>query len=178
MLDELLKISNISKIEDIYVFGYSDNDNGILKFNSDLRLIYFVMDSFYIRFESIENYSRLEVSIQKKLAYPFEYELESELTMTISSLKDLLLLDSMSNSNKISKLTFFNPDDDNCLICDALEITLMNNQLIFFDPSYYFGISVGGLEQKKCWTKNIENIKKITKKEVVTNWTVNNIYQL
>lgn len=30
------------------------------------------------------------------------------------------------------------------MICDAVERKLVNGQVIFLDPSYYFGINIGG----------------------------------
>ena len=38
--------------------------------------------------------------------------------------------------------------------CAALELRLQNGQVVFFDPSYHFGIRIGGIEQEATWRKN------------------------
>ena len=58
-----------------------------LNLNPDLKLVYFDMGIFYIRLECVENFSKLDVSIQRNMTYP--YELESGVITTISSLKEI-----------------------------------------------------------------------------------------
>lgn len=40
------------------------------------------------------------------------------------------------------------------LHCEALQLILSNRQVLFFDPTYTFGIRVGGPEQEAIWREN------------------------
>ncbi len=40
------------------------------------------------------------------------------------------------------------------VICDALQMTLKNGQILFFDPTFVSGINVGGIEQYEFWRTN------------------------
>lgn len=42
------------------------------------------------------------------------------------------------------------------LICEAIEIKLVNGRVIFLDTSYYFGINIGGKEQEQIWKINFK----------------------
>lgn len=43
-----------------------------------------------------------------------------------------------------------------------IEIILINGQIIFLDPSYSFGINIGGIRQKERWKINSEIKSPIT----------------
>lgn len=50
----------------------------------------------------------------------------------------------MANGNDIDNIIFYNLEGQEKMICDAVERKLVNGQVIFLDPSYYFGINIGG----------------------------------
>ncbi|MCT4508317.1 MAG: hypothetical protein N4A48_06060 [Tepidibacter sp.] len=43
----------------------------------------------------------------------------------------------------IDIIKFYNLEEQEELICDAIEIKLKNEQVIFLYPSFYFGINIG-----------------------------------
>lgn len=60
----------------------------------------------------------------------------------------------MAIGNDIDNITFYNLETQEELVCGAVELRLVNGQVIFLDPSYYFGINIGGREQKQIWEIN------------------------
>ena len=78
-----------------------------------------------------------------------------------SSVDELILNDTMANGNDIDNIIFYNLEGREELICDAVEIKLVNGQVIFLDPSYYFGINIGGKKQKQMWKINLKETENI-----------------
>ena len=67
----------------------------------------------------------------------------------------------MANGNDIDNIIFYNLEGQEEIICDAVEMKLVNGQVIFLDPSYYFGINIGGKEQKQLWKINFKENENI-----------------
>lgn len=154
MLRDLKEILKNNNIEDIYLTGFVDIEEGIAQFYHDLRFIYFEVNSKYIEFESINQFSRLKIKIVNSVEHNFE--IDEDMIKAKSSVREIILNDTMANGNDIKNIVFYNLEEQEELICDALEINLVNGQVIFLDPSYYFGINVGGTEQKQMWKYNLK----------------------
>lgn len=157
MIRDIKKIVKDNNIEDIYLTGFVDIEDGIAQFYHDLRFIYFEINSKYIEFESINQFSRLKVKIVDSVEHNFE--IDEDMIKAKSSVSEIILNDTMANGNEIDNIVFYNLEEQEELICDAIEINLVNGQVIFLDPSYYFGINIGGKEQKRMWKLNLkENV--------------------
>lgn len=157
MIRDIKKIVKDNNIEDIYLTGFVDIEDGIAQFYHDLRFIYFEINSKYIEFESINQFSRLKVKIVDSVEHNFE--IDEDMIKAKSSVSEIILNDTMANGNDIDNIVFYNLEEQEELICDAIEINLVNGQVIFLDPSYYFGINIGGKEQKRMWKLNLkENV--------------------
>lgn len=160
MIEYLKEIVKNNNIEDIYLTGFVDIEDGIAQFYHDLRFVYFEINSKYIEFESINQLSKLRLKIVDSVKYNFE--VDEDMMSAKSSVSEIILRDTMANGNDIDNIIFYNLDKQEDLICDAVEIKLVNGQVIFLDPSYYFGINMGGNEQKQMWKINLkesENVK-------------------
>lgn len=166
MVEQLKDFIKDKELIDIILVGFVDINDGETQFYPDLRFMYFEFPSGLIEFESVEQYSKLKLRIQKSIRYNFE--IDEDMVKGKSSIGDIVLEDSMDSRNIIKDLVFYNLEYK-CseLICDALEIILINEQTIFLDPSYFFGINIGGIRQKERWEINLENgfqiIKQIIK---------------
>ena len=114
--------------------------------------------SKYIKFESINQFSKLQLKIVDFIEYDFE--IDEDMIRAKSSVGEIILNDTMANGNDIDTIIFYNLEVQEELICDAVEIKLVNGQVIFLDPSYYFGINIGEKEQKQIWKINFEETKK------------------
>lgn len=139
------------EIDDIYLVGFVDIEEGMAQFCHDLRYVYIEIGERYIELESIEQFSKIRIGIVDSLQYHFE--IDEDMMKAHSSISELVLNDTMSIGNKIQNVLFYNLNDN---ICDALEICLENGQILFFDPTFYFGINIGGIEQRKIWEENRE----------------------
>ena len=115
------------------------------------------MESWSFTVESVEQYSRIKMKITDEISY--DYEIDEDMTRARSSVSEIILNDTMSEGNIMEQIIFYNLDEQQNkdeLICDAIEITLVNGQTLFLDPSYYFGINIGGNRQKELWKLNYQ----------------------
>lgn len=159
MIEDLKRTLKDNNIEDIYLTGFVDIEDGIAQFYHDLRFIYFELNSRYIEFESVNQYSKLRIKIVDSVSY--NYEIDEDMIRGKSSVSEVILSDTMAKGNSIDNIIFYNLEEQEELICDAIEINLVNGQVIFLDPSYYFGINIGGKEQKQKWKINLEKNAKV-----------------
>ena len=92
----------------------------------------------------------------------YNFEIDEDMMRAKSSVSEIILSDTMANGNDIDNIIFYNLEDQEELLCDAIEIKLVNGQVIFLDPSYYFGINIGGKEQKQMWKINLKETENIS----------------
>ena len=71
MLEKLIRIVKDKNIDDIYLTGFVDIEDGIAQFYHDLRFVYLELDDKYLRFESIEQFSRLRISIVNAINFDY-----------------------------------------------------------------------------------------------------------
>lgn len=160
MLKDFIEMIKDKEIENIYLAGFIDIEEGIVQFYPDLRYLYFEFESAFIEFESIEQFSKLKINIVELVMHKFE--IDEDMTKGITNISEIILNDNMSAGNKITRVNIFNLDKaEDIFTCDALEIELENGQKIFLDPSYYFGINIGGEKQKEIWNSNLNEDSKL-----------------
>ena len=140
MIEYLKRIVKNNNIEDIYLTGFIDIEDGGAQFYHDLRFVYFEINTKYIEFESINQFSKLKLKVVDSVKYNFE--IDEDMMRAKSSVSEIILSDTMANGNDIDNIIFYNLEDQEELLCDAIEIKLVNGQVIFLDPSYYFGINI------------------------------------
>ena len=161
MINKLKKLVKNNDIEDIYLTGFVDIEDGIAQFYPDLRFIYFEINSKFIEFESINQYSKLRIKLEKLVNHKFE--IDEDMMKGKSSVCEIILNQDGAIGNCIDIIKFYNLEEkEEELICDAIEMKLKNEQVIFLDPSFYFGINIGGCEKKKIWKENLNSNAKIT----------------
>lgn len=150
------KLLKNNDIENIYLTGFVDIEYGIAQFYPDLRFIYFEINSKFIEFESINQYSKLRIKVVSSVNHNFE--IDKDMIKGKSSVSEIILTQDGTIGNCIDNIKFYNLEKkEEELICDAIEIKLKNEQVIFLDTSFYFGINIGGYEQKKIWKLNLDN---------------------
>lgn len=163
----ITKIQNFLKnhdIDDIYIVGFFDIEDEIAEFYPNLCYIFIEMGNKYIKFESTEQFSKLHIQIVDTILY--EFEIDEDMIYGKTSVKDIILTASMAIGNRLKKLSIFNFNEyDNAIRCDAIQIELLNGQQLFLDPSFLFGINIGGLEQRRFWEENLISRKNFIPKE-------------
>ena len=156
MIKKLIKLVKNNDIENIFLTGFVDIEDGIAQFYPDLRFIYFEINSKFIEFESINQYSKLRIKLEDLVNHNFE--IDEDMMKGKSSVSEIILNQDGAIDNCIDNIKFYNLEEkEEELICDAIEIKLKNEQVIFLDPSFYFGINIGGCDQKKIWKENLKS---------------------
>ncbi|ASJ52796.1 hypothetical protein BP422_04040 [Brevibacillus formosus] len=155
MLEELVEIFKSESIQDIYLLGFVDIEDGVADFCPDMRYYYFKVGEKYIEFESINQYSKLSVKIVDSIRYQFE--IDEDMLPCKTSVSQIILTDSMSAKNTVKNLVIngMESNDNNQIVCNSLQLNLDNGQELFIDPSFYYGINIGGAEQRKFWIENL-----------------------
>lgn len=144
-------------ITDIISTGVVSIENGSAEFLPDLRILHFEIAGKFVVFESVEQFSKIRISISDNLCY---YDVDDEdMLKSHMSLADIILWDIHDKGNKVSEIYLYNrrSEDNDNIICDAVKIKLLNNQTVFLDPGYYFGINIGGNNQERRWFENLDN---------------------
>ncbi|ASA20282.1 hypothetical protein [Paenibacillus donghaensis] len=155
MLEELVDLFKSDSIQDIYLLGFVDIEDGVGDFCPDMRYYYFEVGEQYIEFESINQYSRLSVKIVDSIRYQFE--IDEDMLPCKTSVSQIILIDSMSAKNTVKSIVINGIDFKNKeqIICHNLQLNLENGQELFIDPSFYYGLNIGGAEQRKFWIENL-----------------------
>lgn len=59
------------------------------------------------------------------------------------------------DGDRVTALTLYAPwVEAGALCCEALRLTLARGRVIFVDPTYYWGLCLGGAEQRAIWLDN------------------------
>lgn len=161
MLDNLVDIFKSGSIQDIYLLGFVDIEDGVADFCPDMRCYYFAVGEKYLEFESINQYSKLSVRIVSSIRYQFE--IDEDMLPCKTSVSQVILTDSMSAKNTVKSFIIngLELNDTQQLVCNSLQLNLDNGQELFIDPSFYYGINIGGVEQRKFWIENLTDDTKL-----------------
>ncbi|SFE87016.1 hypothetical protein SAMN04487969_108141 [Paenibacillus algorifonticola] len=131
----------------IYLLGFVDTEDGVADFCPNTRYYYFEVGEKYIEFESINQYSKLSVRIVDSIRYQFE--IDEDMLPCKTSVSQIILTDSMSAKNTVKSFVIngIESNDNQQIVCNSLQLNLNNGQELFIDPSFYYGINIGGGEQ-------------------------------
>ncbi len=139
------------KLTDIYSIGYIDLENGEGVYHPDFRWIYFEFEDTLIEFESFKQFSKLRAEEVKDIRY--QLEMDEDMIKAKSSIAEVVLISSFLAGNTVKQIEFKNGTEKEC---QAAQIILETGQIIFLDPSFPYGIGIGGKEQQEYW--NFANI--------------------
>lgn len=148
MIEKIKELVKGKCIEDIVICGFVDIENGVAEFCNQLYCVFIEVDGRYIKLEAVDQNPRLQVSITDKLDY--SDELDEDMFRAYYHANELILCSNSEYGNDIKRISFYIYNEITCE-CDAIEFEVGNGQVIFFDPSYYYGFNIGGEFQKKVW---------------------------
>ncbi|WP_433943148.1 hypothetical protein [Paenibacillus sp. SN-8-1] len=160
MLKEITEVMRKSCLNEIYLTGFVDfEENQLSEFVANTDYLIFEFGEQLIKFQSIEQYSKL--SIAKVDTIKIDIDLED--VIPAKSRISGVIFNNPMLENKIAMIELFNIDVNNCeLICDAVKLILTNRQEIFLDPSI-LGINIGGSGVEELWRNNLpEGYKSIS----------------
>jgi hypothetical protein len=141
-----------TELKDIIVTGFIQSDERPVRFHALWRAIFFECDGIVLKITTIGDSGRMRLALVHSVCY--EAELDDDMLPASSSLR-LQVLRDPDGSNALSAIHIWNMDESSDEIkCAAARVDLLNGQRIFVDPSYYFGIRLGGHEQEEVWREN------------------------
>lgn len=162
MKERIRKLVSKHPIEDVYLTGFVDIEEGVVEFCPEMRYLYLQFGEEYLELESVNQFSKLKITIAESVNHNFE--IDEDMSPARASIDEVILVDTLAD-NRINSMKLINSTDetDKSIICDALELQLKSGQLIFVDPSFHYGIGLGGMFQKKYWENNAkkESIEEI-----------------
>ena len=142
-------------IVDILQVGLIDIEDGIAEFIPVHTYLFIEFEKGMLKLQSIEQYSKLR--LQYVDALQFEFDIDEDMIPAKMSVAELVLTDTMA-ANSIKCVDIYGARETaDDLICDALSFHLTCGQEVFFDPTYIFGINIGGERQKMAWLNNFPN---------------------
>jgi hypothetical protein len=151
MTSSLRKLAGRS-LDDIHVVGFLDEEETPVRFQLQLRCIYLSISGELLELHCVEDTGLLRLDIVAQFSAP--PDLDDDLRVCVTSVREMVLADPDAENTivEIELLgALFGPHSTTC---SAAQLKLQNGQTLFFDPSYHFGIRIGGIEQRTVWHTN------------------------
>ena len=146
MFAEFLKNLSNNNLEEIYYTGCFDLEDRDFIMNTNY--LFLKIGIHYINFEACETYSKLKITLSETINYKNEVEDWIDGKIKVS---ELVFVDSLIDSRAFKKVSFVNlQKSESYLISDVVCFEFKNGEILFIDPSF-FGIKIGGREQKDYW---------------------------
>ncbi|MCK6592077.1 MAG: hypothetical protein L6Q76_31375, partial [Polyangiaceae bacterium] len=153
-----MKLSDIqnrlsgTELKDIIVAGFVENNDRPIRFHALWRTVYFECSGILLRLDAIGDSGRMRLALVDSVF--FDAELDDDMLPASSSIR-LQVLRDPDGSNALLAIHIWNMvESSDEFQCAAARLDLLNGQRIFIDPSYYFGIRLGGHEQEEVWEAN------------------------
>ncbi len=148
----MLSVSDFSgrRITDILLVGFVDIEDGTAQFYPDYRWIYLELDGSELIEFSAGSDGRL--SVQTVNEARFLFAVDEDMHKAKMSAIETVLVSSYLAGSEISEAELGNAEEaEGCLRCDFARFILKNGQRLFLDPSFHYGIGIGGEAQEKYW---------------------------
>lgn len=140
-------------LTDIYQIGLVINDLSVFELIPSYDVFFLEFDeSVIIKLELTEHSNQICINELTEITVKDYIDLEEGYPPYKTSLRDLVL-NGTHLQNTINSINVFGfaEQNDNTIVCDAIEFTLDNGQEMFFDPFCFHGITIGGKGQKNLW---------------------------
>lgn len=149
---KLRQLLNKTSIDDVFLSGFVDKGERSLQFYPSLSAYFLECKGILLRFGAQGYSGKALVSDIGNIVC--DLDLDDGMEFAIMSVKQILLR-APDDENCVSKVTLWSPEEVSSGVeCSAMRIELANGQVLFFDPSYHFGVRVGGVEQQSIWFEN------------------------
>jgi len=141
-----------TELKDIIVTGFVENDEQSVRFHALWRAVYFECNGVLLKMATVGDSGRMRLALVHSVCC--EAELDDDMLPASSSVR-LQVLRDPDGSNVLTAIRLWNINESlEEIQCAAARLDLINGQRIFVDPSYYFGIRLGGREQEEVWEEN------------------------
>ena len=160
LIAKLTNLLKTTEFTDIYFVGYVDGEENPTSFHPALEILFFEFEDCFLRLQSVEQYSRIDLKLTADIDFDFPFDMEEEDIPASVSMGDSLLDGTTMTTHKVVKVRLFGlTDDQGAIKCDALEFTLSTGQVLFVDPTYEFGFKLGSAAQEQVWSDNLPHEK-------------------
>ena len=151
-LRELRALLAGKEVDDVFIAGFVDMDEIPLRFRALYRAVFVGCGGKLLRFGAIGSTARMLISEVK--AVSLNVELDDGMQPAFTSVSQTIL-NHPDGPNRLATLRLWDAlDGADGVECAAARLDLQNGQQLFFDPSYYFGVRLGGREQEGIWAEN------------------------
>jgi len=141
-----------STLDDILQAGFIDQGHAPPQFRALRTAVYLEFSSTTVEFQAVDSTGTMAIACVQSVQA--SAELDDDMLPATASRRDDVLDDS-AGSNEVTSLRLWGVVEEHGLIrCGAAQIELANGQVVFLDPTYHFGIRVGGEAQKALWLRN------------------------
>jgi hypothetical protein len=139
-------------LNDVLVAGFIEKDAQPLQFSANYRILYFDFDGVFLKSSVVRDEGELALTFVDGPRVE-QYPDDDDLLPAISSIRDLVLFDP-NGSNLLVSIHLWNAREGGASITSAaLRFDVSGGQQIFVDPSYFFGMRIGGVQQEKIWSE-------------------------
>jgi hypothetical protein len=152
IISEIAGILFNKSLDDILITGFIEKDTYPLQFHASYRTLYLDCAGVFLKASVIRDEGELSLClVDRPVAAP--HPEEEDFLPTLSSIRDVVLTDPNGSNSMVSIHLWNVRETGSSLLSAALRIDLGNGQRVFADPSYIFGIRLGGAEQEKIWNE-------------------------
>ncbi len=145
-------------ITDIQQIGFADIEDGIADMSISHQFLFIEFDSQMLKFESVDQFSKMQIDYVDEIE--FEPILDEGLINAKNSISEIVLNDTLADNKVISIDLFGIEKSEKLLRLQAITFHLVDGQEIFLDPTYIFGINIGGEKLRKKWQENLIYLSK------------------
>ncbi len=141
-----------STLDDVLVPGFIYDDEDPVHFHAVLTAAYFDFGGVLIEARAVVSEGTLIVARVAQVQHRFK--LDEDMRPAIVSIHEMVIQDPDGDC-AVTALRFWNVgSEDGNVSCAALEIDLASGQELFIDPTFHFGLRIGGSEQRRVWRCN------------------------
>jgi len=147
-LDELREQLKGNSLHDVYVVGflYPNERYGQQEFHAMWATVYLECRDFLLQLRAVRTTGTMSV----RVVPAFEPE-DWEDPVAFASVSEQFLWNVEGENPFVALRLWQSPGEE--YFC-AAQFDLRNGQELFVDPTYYYGIVLGGTEQKRIWREN------------------------
>jgi len=139
-------------ITDVHVAGFVQKDEHPIRFYALYRVVFVEFDRAMLRLSVLGDSGHLQlVSVD---ALRFDAELDDDMLPAVTSVGQMVLRDPDGTNALLAVQLWDLRGTANALQCAALRFDLVNGQKLFVDPSFHFGIRMGGQDHEDAWKQN------------------------
>jgi len=137
---------------DMFIPGFLDQDETPVRFCALRTTLYIESGDSLIELRAVGTTGTMALTWASSVGT--SSDLDEDMLAAATSIRQQILNDA-DGRNELSAIRLWNMDvRDGELVCGAMQLDLANGQQIFIDPTYHFGMRVGGSEQRAIWLEN------------------------